>query len=216
MIPCLLFQFYAFEFFDEVDVAGGLFAEAVDEVGVFEAAGVVEEAIDAGHEDAFGVDEAVAVAEDLLELFDGAEGAPHAFGDADEADGTPFEAGGEFEHVDEVFEDAGDAAVVFGGHDDEAVGFGDSSLEGREAGGGFLVGTGVEDFGREIFEVDGAEFDAEFAVDFFDVFGDGAGAAAGTVGSDDHCDHGREDARRGIRKQSSRLGASHFAFDGFV
>jgi hypothetical protein len=65
-----------------------------------------------------------------------------------------FEAFGEFEEVDEVFEDAWEGAVVFGGDDVEACGGEDALLEGEHGGGLGGVDGGEEEFGGELFEAE--------------------------------------------------------------
>lgn len=87
------------------------------------------------------------------ELLDGPQGAPDAGAQADEAHGPALEALGELEHVYEIFEDAGEAAVVFGRDDDEAGGLEHGVGEGMEGRGLFGVGGGEEDFLGQLREV---------------------------------------------------------------
>ena len=182
-------QFYLIEAFDEVDETLGLGLEAGKEFGTFQTVGFIEQGIDMRDKNALGIDEGVAVAEDGLELFDGPERAPDAGGDADEAHGTLLEALGELEHVYEIFQDARDAAVVFGREDDETGGFEDGVGE-RMEGLRFLgVGGGMKNFGRKLGEIKHAEGDLECGIDFLDVPGDFARVAAGAVRADNERYH---------------------------
>src|SRR4051794_1430207 len=99
-------QLHLLEAFDEGDEPFGLIFEACQEFFVGQAAIFGEQTIDAWKENAVGIDKAVAIAKDLLELFDGTQSPPDARGQPNEADGTMFEALGELEHVDEILQDS--------------------------------------------------------------------------------------------------------------
>lgn len=71
-------------------------------------------------ENSVGEDVGVAVAEDELKLFDGAEAAPDSGSDTDKRGGFVLKAFGEFEQVDEIFEHTGEGTVVFGEDDVQA------------------------------------------------------------------------------------------------
>src|ERR1041385_712434 len=64
-------QFRLPQTLDELNEPRRLFAQAVEQFGIVEAAGGVEEIVDLRQEDAFGIDMGIAIAEDRLELFDG-------------------------------------------------------------------------------------------------------------------------------------------------
>src|SRR4051794_7380297 len=113
-LRALLSKLFLLKPLDESHEAFRLIFEACEEFFVRDAAVVREQAIDAWKENAVGVDKAVAIAKDLLELFDGTQSTPDARGQPNEADGTMFEALGELEHVDEILQDSRHTAVVLG------------------------------------------------------------------------------------------------------
>src|SRR5262245_50877241 len=118
----LFLQLNTLEALDKIDEAFGLSFETGHELGIFQASLAVEQLVNSGKEDAFWKDEGISICKNSLELLDWAQGAPHAFCQADEADGAMLKAFGEVEHVDEVFQYAGEAAVVFGGDDYQTFG----------------------------------------------------------------------------------------------
>src|SRR5713101_5627968 len=113
-------QLDLFQAFDKTDEAFGLGLEAGEDFRVGEPSALVEQLIDLGKEDPFGEQVAVAITEDHLQLFDRPQRAPRARTQADETNRARIEALRELQHVDEIFQDAGHAAVVFGGDDYEA------------------------------------------------------------------------------------------------
>src|SRR5262249_30680312 len=110
---CRSSELHAFHPFDKLDKAGGLLADAFLNLRVGEFALVSDALTHPRQEHAFGIDEGIAIAEDRRELFDRAQGAPHPRGEADETHGALLETFRELQHVDEVFEHARHAAVVF-------------------------------------------------------------------------------------------------------
>src|SRR5579862_5906020 len=100
-----------------MDETVGLLAQAVGQFEVFQPPVVVQQTVDLRQENAIGVDESVAIAENRLKLLNGPECAPNPGGDPGETDGTMLKALGELEHVDKVFQHARDAAVILGRND---------------------------------------------------------------------------------------------------
>src|ERR1017187_9165695 len=99
---------------DELHKAFRLRLEPLEQLGIFQAARVVEQVIDLRQEHALGKQVGIPIAENGLELLDWPQRAPYPGAQAREADGPFFEALGELEHVYEAFHYAGDTAVVFG------------------------------------------------------------------------------------------------------
>ena len=98
---------------NEINEALGLGFQAVENVRLGQAAIGIEEAGNLGNEDAIGINKGVAVAKNMLELLHGTKRAPDAGREADETNRPALEALRELEHVDEIFQNARDAAVIF-------------------------------------------------------------------------------------------------------
>ena len=203
-------QFDLVDAFDEGDEAIGLDSQAVQEFGVVQPAGVVEVGMDVRDENALGINEGVAVAEDGLKLFNRPQRTPDAGGDTDEAHGPFLEALGKLEHVDEIFQDAGDAAVVFRRDDDETGGPEDGVGKGMKGFWFFGVGSWRKYFGRQLGEVEDMEGDVEGGVNFLDVPGNLAGVAAGPVRANDERQHEKKIRRR--KREANKFGARSAKF----
>src|ERR1041385_6939936 len=162
-------QFHTFDALDEFDEAGGLRSQALKNLVVGEPSLGVKEFANFGQKDALRVNERVAVAEDGLQLFPRAQRAPHAVGQAYETNRAFIKTLRELQHVDEVFQNAGDAAVVFGRHDDEAGRFQNGVGERRERFRFLAVGRRRKNLRRQFSQVEHMHRRAEGGIDFFDL-----------------------------------------------
>src|ERR1700722_2586122 len=177
------------EAFDKVDVTLRLGFETAQQIGVGQSALIIQETVDARHKDPDGIDEGIAIAKNLLELLNGPECAPDTGGKADKTHRALFEAVGKFQHVDEIFQDAGHAAVVLRRDNDEAVGFEDGLRKGMKRRRFLGVGRRRKNFRRQFAEIDDLQPDAERGEGFFDVMGDFGRVVIRAIGADDECQH---------------------------
>src|ERR1039457_4091713 len=106
-------QFLLLQTFDELHKASRLLAKTFEQFGAFQPAMVIQQMSDSRQKDAFGKNVGIAIAKKLLKLLDGSQRAPDARRDACETGRTPLEALREFQHINEILEHAGNAAVVF-------------------------------------------------------------------------------------------------------
>ena len=97
-------------------------------------------------------------------------------------------ARGEFQKVDEVFQRAGHAAVVFGRDHMETGGVENGLTIREQSRRGRFVGGGREGVGREVEQIEQLRGHTEFAVGGLDMAGDFAGVAAGPVGAAENDD----------------------------
>ena len=134
-------QFFSAQAFHKADEPRRLGSQSFLNVRTGEATGFIQELVDSGHEDALGKNVGIAVAEDGLQLFDRTQRAPNPGGQADETHRPPLEAFRERQHIDEIFQDAGNAAVIFGRHDYQSIGSENGIGEFFEAGRLFGVGS---------------------------------------------------------------------------
>jgi hypothetical protein len=102
-----------FQFFHEINESSGLLAQAVKQFGIGQTPVCIQQTVDLRQENALRVDERVAITKNPLELLDGPQRAPNAGRDARETNRPAFETLRKFQHVDEIFEHARNAAVVF-------------------------------------------------------------------------------------------------------
>ena len=177
------------ELFDEGDETGGLSFEAFDEFGLVESVLRVEQIVDLRQKDAFGIEVSVAVGKQLLQLFDRAQGAPGAGREPDETDRPALQAFGELQHVDEIFEDTGEPAVVFGTDDDQAGGIEDRLGETLEGGGFLRVGGRSKQFRGQFGEIQPGEVHSQIGIDTTDFQRYLQGIAARSIGANDERDH---------------------------
>ena len=105
---------------DKIHKALRLFAQAFEQFGIVQPSVFVQQGIDLRQENAFRKNVGVAIAENGLQLLDGPQRAPDSRGESRETNGTMLEALGKFQHVHEILEHAGNAAVVFGRDDVQA------------------------------------------------------------------------------------------------
>src|ERR1035441_2244383 len=181
---------------DELHKAFRLRLEPLEQLGIFQAARVVEQVIDLGQEDPLGKQVGIPIAENGLELLDWPQRAPYPGAQAREADRPFLEALRELEHVYEVFHYAGDTAVVFG-RDHVQPRRPQDGVGERQKGLRLLrVGGRGEYLGRELGEIEDVQGHFERGVDFLDVPGHLAGIAARAVGANDEGDHAGTIARR--------------------
>src|SRR2546425_6869179 len=105
-------QFDCLQFFDEINKAIRLRLQTIQQFRVFQPAVGVEQVVDRGEEHAIRINERIAVNEDGLELLNGTQGAPHPCRQANKAHRPIDETLRELEHVDEILQHTGNAAVV--------------------------------------------------------------------------------------------------------
>src|SRR5262245_63736840 len=99
-------EFDLFQALDKFNESLGLVSQAVENFRVGEASLVVEQVVDLREKNAFGVKISKPVVKHELQLLDRPQCPPHAGGQPNEAHRTVLEALREFQHINEIFQNA--------------------------------------------------------------------------------------------------------------
>src|SRR5882762_2628623 len=142
---------------DELNESASLRAQAFRDGRVGEVAVLVEKLVYLRQEDTPWIEKGIAVTKYHLQLLHRPQGAPHPGAKAHKTDWPLVETLRELQHIDEVFQDARNAAVVFGSHDDQSSRSEDAFGKTGKGNRLFAIGLGIEDFERQFRQIEDVE-----------------------------------------------------------